>query len=237
MLDYRYYINAYTIWLLILLIVLVVVLYLILTRQKKDLNIELFLEKHRCSNGIIYGIQEIFNDPLDATELLCRLHGDMKDFVKKVSNKYCGDTFKNCDDNNKMIEYPNILKSGLDYKNICESVRRLERNLNRVDVEEAPNEDNSSSYTIDKNKLLAICLREKPNNTQFHDYNTLWFVVAHEMAHMMSISEGHNDEFIRNFKFILLEAVEFGFYKSVNYSVNPVTYCGVKVTNNPIYKL
>ena len=212
-----------------LIITLVCILVLMEIRKSQ----ELFLERKTCSSGAVYGIQEMFNNTQEAVELLGQIHRDMINFTSKLVKKYCNGVDKKNKDNN--IYYPNVERSGLTFENICEGVKRLDKRVNTVQVEEAPNEDNSSSYTLDKDKLLAVCLRKKPENEIFHDYNTLWFVIAHEMAHMMSISEGHNDEFLRHFKFILYESVEQGLYRSVNYKANPMTYCGVKVTNNPIY--
>ena len=82
---------------------------------------------------------------------------------------------------------------------------------------------------------MALCLREKKGNHPFHDYNTLQFVMIHEMAHITSISEGHNQEFINNFRFLLREAKALGYYEPINYSKTPIDYCGIKVTNNPYY--
>ena len=61
----------------------------------------------------------------------------------------------------------------------------------------------------------------------------MWFVICHELAHVMSVTEGHNDEFIKNFRFLLVESTELGIYTPVDYSVNNINYCGVLVTNNP----
>ena len=55
------------------------------------------------------------------------------------------------------------------------------------------------------------------------------------MSHIASISEGHNSEFITNFKWLLQQAKELGYYEPVNYNNSPMTYCGVKVTNNPYF--
>ena len=113
-------------------------------------------------------------------------------------------------------------------------VKRLIKGFRRADIEEAPNDD-GSSYTINKGDLVALCLRHKQEGHPFHDYNTLLFVIIHEMAHIASISEGHNSEFITNFKWLLKEAKIFGYYEPVNYQTSPMTYCGVKVTNNPYF--
>jgi hypothetical protein len=83
---------------------------------------------------------------------------------------------------------------------------------------------------------MSLCIRENNKDRSFHDYNSLCFVIIHEMAHIASVSEGHNFEFITNFKFLLKEAVEMGYYNPIDYSKNPFLYCGkIKVTNNPYY--
>ena len=46
------------------------------------------------------------------------------------------------------------------------------------------------------------------------------FVAFHEMAHVMSLSVGHTDEFWNNFKFILKNAIKIGVYKYVDFLQN-----------------
>ena len=51
----------------------------------------------------------------------------------------------------------------------------------------------------------------------------------HELTHVMSISEGHGPEFVKNFKFLLKESESMGIYEPVDYSNNNnIVYCGVK---------
>ena len=170
-------------------------------------NNELFLE-YRSSklNNKQYGIQEEFNKSDEAVEILAKLHDQMEDLVKDLHKNYPND----------------------------DRVIRLVKGFKKAKIEEAPNDD-GSSYTINKGELVAICLRHKKNDHPFHDYNTLLFVIIHEMSHIASISEGHNSEFITNFKWLLKEANKFGYYEPVNYQKSPMTYCGVKVTNNPYF--
>jgi hypothetical protein len=168
---------------------------------------ELFLEYRVAThNNKTYGIQEEFNESHKALELLAKLHEEMDKFVHDLSKIYPND----------------------------ERIHRLVQGMKSIKIEEAPNDD-GSSYTINKGELMALCLREKKGNHPFHDYNTLQFVMIHEMAHITSVSEGHNQEFINNFKFLLREANTLGYYEPVNYSKSPVNYCGIKVTNNPFY--
>jgi len=170
-------------------------------------NNELFIEYRNSKlNNKKYGIQEEFNKSDEAVELLAKLHNHMSDFVTDLQKKIPSD----------------------------ERVARLVKGFRRAEIEEAPNDD-GSSYTINKGDLVAICLRHKKDGHPFHDYNTLLFVIIHEMAHIASISEGHNSEFITNFKWLLQQAKDLGYYEPVNYNKSPMTYCGVKVTNNPYF--
>ena len=169
---------------------------------------ELFIEYRKARmNNIEYGIQEKFNKSDEAVELLAELHQYMQTFIKDLNNKYPTD----------------------------ERVKRLVSKFKNCKIQESPDKDDESSYTINKGELMAICLRHKKEEHHFHDYNTLLFVIIHELSHIASISEGHNSEFITNFKWLLQEAKKMGYYDPIDYRTSPMTYCGVKVTNNPYF--
>jgi predicted metal-dependent hydrolase len=61
------------------------------------------------------------------------------------------------------------------------------------------------------------------------------FVAIHEMAHITTVSIGHNKEFWDNFKFMLENATELGIYDPVDYAKKPQEYCGMKIHDNPYY--
>jgi hypothetical protein len=116
-----------------------------------------------------------------------------------------------------------------------QSVKRLKEKFNPDKIREAEHEKDSTSYTINKGEMMHLCLRQKDSNKSIHDDNLLMFVIIHELAHIMSQSIGHNNEFYDNFKFLLRESVKKGIYDPVNFQKNPVNYCGINVTNNPYY--
>ena len=64
--------------------------------------------------------------------------------------------------------------------------------------------------------------------------NIMMFVALHELAHIMTKSVGHTDEFWDNFRYLLKKAIKLGVYKDVNFEKNPVDYCGTKITNSPL---
>jgi hypothetical protein len=115
--------------------------------------------------------------------------------------------------------------------------RRVKRLVNRIHdtkIEESPFEPDTSSYTLNKGDLIALCVRSKENPNTLHDYQTMQFVVIHELAHVASVTRGHGAEFVSTFKWLLHQASESGMYSPVDYSKSPITYCGVRVTNNPM---
>ena len=65
--------------------------------------------------------------------------------------------------------------------------------------------------------------------------NTIIFVAIHEIAHTMTKSIGHKEEFWKNFKFLLQEAVKIGIYKPVDYKKKNKHYCGMDITDNPYF--
>lgn len=96
-------------------------------------------------------------------------------------------------------------------------------------IGETPNGDSSAAYTINKGHIY-LCLLTK---NKFNDENDAFFVILHELAHVMSNSYGHGEEFKTNFNFIVKLAVKLGIWKDPKYENRTVDYCGVNVTNSP----
>lgn len=89
-----------------------------------------------------------------------------------------------------------------------------------------------TSYTMNK-KNIGLCLKSKYGN--HHSVNQLFFVLLHELAHMMSKSVGHNDEFWENFKLLIRISLENNLYEKMGFSnENPVEYCGDYITYEPL---
>jgi hypothetical protein len=170
-------------------------------------NIEKFgIYKESMLNSNTYKVQE-YESPDKAADILAKLSKNTRIIIEHLKEHHYEDV----------------------------RVVRLEKRLKELNIEEAVLEEGSSSYTINKGELMAFCLRHKTKDRKFHNIQTLMFVLIHELAHVMSVSEGHNAEFMVNFKFILKEAAKSGVYIPVDYSYNPMKYCGVKVTHNPYY--
>jgi hypothetical protein len=133
----------------------------------------------------------------------------------------------------------NFINKPLNREYIQERVSQLISKYDNDKIYEISplNKAGATSYTENKTKLI-LCLREKhktDGDHQLHDINILMFVVLHELAHMMNNSWGHPQQFWVLFKFMLLNAVEAGIYKPKNYRHNNITYCGLKITYNPLF--
>ena len=91
-----------------------------------------------------------------------------------------------------------------------------------------------TAYSVGKGRRLVFCLRTRDNQEKLVRLQTLTFVAIHELAHVMSMSIGHTEEFWDNMRFLLANAIEWNLYKSVNYSKKPQAYCGLQITATPL---
>ena len=117
-----------------------------------------------------------------------------------------------------------------------ENVKRLVKRFNPRKIVETLPTSQYTAYSENKGQKIAFCLnKEKENNNNLIDENTLMFVALHEMAHVASKSIGHNTEFWDNFRFLIEQADEAGLYKPVDYSAANEEYCGMTITSSPYY--
>lgn len=116
------------------------------------------------------------------------------------------------------------------------AVKRLVENFNPDKISETLPTSEHTAYSENKGEKMAFCLNEDKQGTRLIDLSTLTFVAIHELAHLMTASIGHKDEFWDNFKFLLTSAKKTGIYEPVDYSKSPVQYCGTRIDENPFYK-
>ena len=118
-----------------------------------------------------------------------------------------------------------------------ENIQRLVQKFNPTKISETLPTSEYTAYSENKGEKLAFCLNKEKNGTKLIDVNTLTFVAIHELAHIMTTSEGHKQEFWQNFKFLLEQAKAAGIYEPVDYKKKPEPYCGMDITDNPYYDL
>lgn len=94
------------------------------------------------------------------------------------------------------------------------------------------------AYTINKGEAIHFCV-QKPSMDKTKDtpeiesdMNTFMFVAIHELAHVVTKSTGHTEEFWQNHYRLLRYAEKANVYTPVDYTRNPTSYCGVKINTS-----
>jgi hypothetical protein len=119
-----------------------------------------------------------------------------------------------------------------------QDVKRLVENFNPKKIMETLPNSKYTAYSENKGEKMAFCLtKNKTENSNLIDVETLTFVGIHEIAHIMTPSIGHKDDFWNNFKFLLENAKEAGIYQPIDYKLKPREYCGMSITDNPYFDL
>ena len=93
-----------------------------------------------------------------------------------------------------------------------------------------------TSYSVNKGEAVHFCLRQRDGNDEdLVESDVMTFVAIHEMAHMITQTVGHGPDFWNNFGWLLREAEAIGVYKHRDFREHPVAYCGLKITDQPVY--
>jgi hypothetical protein len=115
-----------------------------------------------------------------------------------------------------------------------ERVQRLVNRFNPDVISESMPNTSYTSYSVDKGRKIVFCLRSKDEKQELIDMNTIMFVAIHELAHVMTKSVGHTEEFWSNMRYLLKKGIKIGVYKPHDYKNNPVKYCGMTITDSPL---
>ena len=199
----------------LLLIVIAYFVYMNFVRKT------LYLESVKSDKGPSYLVRNL----KDKQEAANRL-GDLSDTLQTLCDSCKGD--KGGRESKDQED-----KEDKDSYDRGSAVKRL---LDKFDPEKLTENIPGSShvaYSVNKGSELSICLRKKDTNA-FIDTNTVRFVAIHELAHVMSESTGHTDEFWDNMKFLLEKAMSAGLYVATDYKERPVDYCGIQITSTPL---
>ena len=129
---------------------------------------------------------------------------------------------KEFETNNKYIKHP--------------AIKRLKNNFKASSITESLPESEYTSYSLNKGEKISMCIRYKKgtNKDKFIDPNTIMFVAIHEMAHVMTKSIGHKEDFWQNMRIILCIAQEKGIYRREDYKTTNKKYCGTEITSTPL---
>ena len=117
-------------------------------------------------------------------------------------------------------------------------VIQLVENFNPQKISETLPTSELTAYSENKGEKVAFCLNKtKQNNSKLIDLDTLTFVSLHELAHVMTTSIGHKQDFWQNFKFLLENAKAAKLHDPVDYKKQPNEYCGMTISDNAYYDM
>lgn len=115
-----------------------------------------------------------------------------------------------------------------------ENVKRLVKNFNPDKISESISTSRNTSYSVNKGEKIIFCIRSKKKTQKLVNINTMMFVAIHEMAHIMTKSFGHTEEFWDNMRYLLKIGIKINIYKKRDYRKKPVPYCGIQITDSPL---
>jgi hypothetical protein len=161
------------------------------------------------------------------------------------TNKYCN-SYNICfsidkEDKKEFIKvrsqlqqfYLNLLKAMPSDNRKRRLIRRF--NMNKMYEVYPLNKYNDTSYSINKGEEMGVCIRSGKDFYKIHNIDILKFVFLHELAHIISITEHHTEEFWSNFKYLLIIAYNNGLINIIDFSLNPIEYCSLQINYNPYF--
>ncbi len=162
----------------------------------------------------------------EAANILCRIKNNLVRLTEHMKKKYVdGDDYKSESENDDE-----------ESTSIRAAVKRLVKKFNPENISESGISNKYTSYSVNKGEKIIFCLRQKDEAQSFVDENVIRFVAIHELAHIMTLSIGHEPEFWNNFRVLLKEASALNIYQKEDYSKKPKPYCGITVSDSPLYK-
>ena len=107
----------------------------------------------------------------------------------------------------------------------------------RIRLEEVTKRyDSQAAYSVNKGDRIGICVTSKDGSDRFENENTMFFVYMHELAHIMTESYGHNQDFWDNFALLIQAAIDSKLYTYQAFHDNPRSYCGHNIAHSPYIK-
>lgn len=156
--------------------------------------------------------------------------------IKSINNKYYYTQKDNALEASKILILLEKFINKLSYYLIKENSNNvfLIKQLNKnIIISEIPKKYNHYISYISNKKNIYICLR-KNNNIFEKNLNGLYFILIHELAHLITKKYGHHKEYWNNYKLVLQTAIKHKLYKYKNYNNNPIYICKNKIINSNI---
>jgi len=160
-------------------------------------------------DGQVYNVRDM-PDKQEAADLMARIRLKMKRLKIYVEEKFP------------------------DKPQVKQLARNFDADAHRLG--ESTPDDEFTSFSVNKGESVHFCLRQREKaDESLVDENVIMFVAIHEMGHIITKTVGHGPDFWNNFAWLLEQAETLGVYAPQNFSSHPVSYCGMKITDEPSY--
>ena len=182
----------------------------------KDHFLIKYCKQESSKDGKDYYIQCDYNEKTKAANYLYELNKTALTLIDRLSEEY--------------------INSESDAGMLTRNLVNRYRGKNRLVETNPNNNDNDTSFVLDKGWLLSLCIRCSKNKdeTCFHDLNMLKFVLIHELSHIAANVHQHPARFWDVFKWLLKKSKEYGLYNYYDFRNNPILYCDkLKVNYTP----
>lgn len=107
--------------------------------------------------------------------------------------------------------------------------------FDRTAISETPINSMLTAYNERKGANMAFCVNNTKTGGGLVDQHTLSFVAVHELAHTITTTNGHEEDFWKNFNWLLSVGKNSGIHLPRDYANNPVKYCGMTIDDSPAF--
>lgn len=144
-------------------------------------------------------------DSQEAADTLAKINGNIKKLIQGLKGRHPND----------------------------ERTKKLRMRYDGGALSEGGHNSGYTSFSVNKGEKIVMCLRSrgKDENGDIEKFNTLMYVVLHELGHVITEDIGHTKTFWDNFRWLLDEAEISGVYEKIDYSKEPEQYCGMKINS------
>ena len=165
-----------------------------------------------------YMVSNRYKNKQEASNTMYKVNEFIKKFMSFMYNKY-------------------IINHIMYKKEEVEFVQQMIKNYKPDNLfEHDPMFNDLTSYVTNKGDEFGVCIRNKNRDiNDIHDFNTIKFVILHEITHLGCTSYGHEMDFWSWFQFNLIQAEIANLYIPVDFKNNPVNYCGMDIKFSPYY--
>lgn len=110
----------------------------------------------------------------------------------------------------------------------------FQKQISKIEISENTQcQSGLTSYTVNKGKKMVLCLRSN-STKELHDLNLIFYVVIHELAHILCPDYGHTRTFVDIFKHMLSLAMLNKLYFKIDFVSDQTEYCGMTIRDNLI---